>query len=311
MSFGRPYILAVDGCIHDGWLVIHDNDNRFDKNYLYYYLGSPNIYTEFKRLAVGGVVNNLNSELVRNVKVCIPPLVEQEKIVAELDCLSGIIEKKKQQLKELDALAESIFYTMFGDPITNEKGWEVKKLGEVCIVERGGSPRPIQAYMTDDENGINWIKIGDATDGGMYIISTKEKIKPEGAKKSRFVHKGDFLLSNSMSFGRPYIMAVDGCIHDGWLVLRDNNNTFNKCYLYYLLGNSNTYCEFKRLAVGGVVNNLNSELVRGVRVSIPPLTLQQEFASKIEAIEKQKELIKQSITETEELFNSRMDYYFG
>lgn len=311
MSFGRPYILDIDGCIHDGWLVLRDKENIFDKIFLYYYLSSPFIYQEFKRLAVGGVVNNLNSELVRGVNVFVPPIAEQEKIVAELDCVSGIIEKKKQQLKELDNLAQSLFYEMFGDPVENDKGWDVKKIGEVCIVERGGSPRPINAFITDDENGVNWIKIGDATEESRFITSTKEKIIPEGVRKSRKVYKGDFILSNSMSFGRPYIMGVDGCIHDGWLVLRDKDNVFDKTYLYYYLGSSYVYQEFKRLAVGGVVNNLNSELVRGVRVAIPPLTLQQEFASKIESIEKQKELIAQSIKETETLFNSRMDSYFN
>ena len=311
MSFGKPYILGIDGCIHDGWLVLRDSNNLFDKSFLYYYLGSPNIYREFKRLAVGGVVNNLNSELVRGVNVVIPPLLEQEKIVAELDCLSGIIEKKKQQLKEYDALAQSIFYEMFGNPVENEKGWEVKKLGEVCIIERGGSPRPINAFLTDSEDGVNWIKIGDAVEGSRFINHTAEKIIPEGIKKSRMVHKGDFILSNSMSFGKPYILGIDGCIHDGWLVIRDNYDIFNKNYLYFYLSSNDLYNEFKRLAVGGVVNNLNSQLVRGVNVSIPPITIQDEFAAKIEVIEKQKELIKQSIAETETLFNSRMDYYFN
>ena len=247
----------------------------------------------------------------RKISLSVPPIAEQEKIVAELDCLSGIIEKKKQQLKELDNLAQSIFYEMFGDPVENDKGWEVKKIGEVCIVERGGSPRPINAFITDDENGVNWIKIGDATEGSRFITSTKEKIIPEGVRKSRMVYKGDFILSNSMSFGRPYIMGIDGCIHDGWLVLRDKDSVFDKTYLYYYLGSSHVYQEFKRLAVGGVVNNLNSELVRGVRVAIPSFSVQQDFASKIESIEQQKELIAQSIKETETLFNSRMDYYFN
>lgn len=283
--------------------------NNISSRYLMYCIIGKN--TTLNEESHGIAQKGIYLKQLSQIPIPIPPLAEQERIVAELDCLSGVIEKKKQQLKELDALAQSIFYEMFGDPITNEKGWEVKKLGEVCTIERGGSPRPIQAFLTNDENGINWIKIGDATEGGMYITSTKEKIKPEGVKKSRYVQKDDFLLSNSMSFGKPYILAIDGCIHDGWLVLRDKNKSFNKCYLYYLLGNSNTYCEFKRLAVGGVVNNLNSELVRGVKVSIPPLSLQQAFASKIEAIEKQKELIKQSIKEVETLFNSRMDYYFN
>ena len=266
---------------------------------------------DFTRHDVSVTIPSLRRTDILKINVPVPPIAEQEKIVAELDCLSEIIEKKKQQLKELDNLAQSIFYEMFGDPVENDKGWEVKKIGEVCIVERGGSPRPINAFITDDENGVNWIKIGDATEGSRFITSTKEKIIPEGVRKSRMVYKGDFILSNSMSFGRPYIMGIDGCIHDGWLVLRDKDNVFDKTYLYYYLGSSHVYQEFKRLAVGGVVNNLNSELVRGVRVAIPSFSVQQEFASQIESIEKQKELIAQSIKETETLLNSRMDYYFN
>ena len=263
------------------------------------------------RYGKGVTIKHLVKSSLLSIPIPVPPIAEQEKIVAELDCLSGIIEKKKQQLKELDNLAQSIFYEMFGDPVENDKGWEVKKIGEVCIVERGGSPRPINAFITDDENGVNWIKIGDATEGSRFITSTKEKIIPEGVRKSRMVYKGDFILSNSMSFGKPYIMGVDGCIHDGWLVLRDKDNVFDKTYLYYYLGSSHVYQEFKRLAVGGVVNNLNSELVRGVRVAIPSFSVQQDFASKIESIEKQKELIAQSIKEVETLFNSRIELYFN
>ena len=275
--------------------------------FLYYLCKS----IDFARYDKGVTIPSLVKSDLLQIPVSIPSLEEQSRIVEELDLLSNIIEKKRQQLSELDNLAQSIFYDMFGDPVTNEKGWEVKKLGKVCLIERGGSPRPISAFITNDDNGVNWIKIGDAEDGSMYINSTKEKIKPEGVKKSRMVHKGDFILSNSMSFGKPYILGVDGCIHDGWLVIRDENNVFDKSFLYYYLGSSFIYNEFKRLAVGGVVNNLNSELVRGVSVAIPSFNLQQLFAQKIEAIEKQKELIKQSIAETEELFNSRMDYYFS
>ena len=91
--------------------------------------------------------------------------------------------------------------------------WAIKKLDELCDIARGGSPRPIKQYLTTDSNGINWIKIADASASSKYIYETKEKIKPEGISKSRLVQEGDFLLSNSMSFGRPYIMRTSGCIH--------------------------------------------------------------------------------------------------
>ena len=310
MSFGRPCILKVDGCIHDGWLVIHDDNEVFIKDYLYYILSSSIMYAKFSQLAVGGVVNNLNSSLVRKVAIPIPPKSTQLSIVSELDKINELIRLKKEQLKDYDNLAQSIFYEMFGDPVENEKGWEVKKLGEVCTIERGSSPRPITAYITDSKDGINWIKIGDAQEGSKYITSTKEKIKPEGLKKSRFVHKGDFILSNSMSFGKPYILKIDGCIHDGWLVIHDNNNVFIKIYLYYLLASSIMYAKFSKLAVGGVVNNLNSSLVRKVDVSIPPLPLQHLFAQRIEQIEHQKSEVTKAITDLETLLASRMQHWF-
>ena len=310
MSFGRPYILKVDGCIHDGWLVIHDDNEVFIKDYLYYILSSSIMYAKFSQLAVGGVVNNLNSSLVRKVAIPIPPKSTQLSIVSELDKINELIRLKKEQLKDYDNLAQSIFYEMFGDPVENEKGWEVKKLGEVCTIERGSSPRPITAYITDSKDGINWIKIGDAQEGSKYITSTKEKIKPEGLKKSRFVHKGDFILSYSMSFGKPYILKIDGCIHDGWLVIHDNNNVFIKIYLYFLLASSIMYAKFSKLAVGGVVNNLNSSLVRKVDVSIPPLPLQHLFAQRIEQIEHQKSEVTKAITDLETLLASRMQHWF-
>ena len=177
------------------------------------------------------------------------------------------------------------------------KKWNYKKLGDVCTVERGGSPRPIDDYITDDPSGINWIKIGDTNDESMFITQTAQKILPEGMKKSRYVRPGDFLLSNSMSFGRPYILKIDGCIHDGWLVLRDKENVFDKRFLYYYLSSNPTYQKFKMMAVGGVVNNLNSEMVRGVDVPIPGKDEQVKIADVLDKISriiayKKKELVK-------------------
>lgn len=191
------------------------------------------------------------------------------------------------------------------------KGWEYKKLGEVCTIERGGSPRPINDYITDSEDGINWIKIGDAQEGSKYIISTKEKIKPEGVKKSRFVHKGDFILSNSMSFGRPYILKVDGCIHDGWLVIHDNNDIFIKDYLYYLLANPTMYAKFSQLAVGGVVNNLNSSLVRKVEITIPPKSTQLAIVSELDKINELIRLKKEQLKDFDNLAQSLFYEMFG
>jgi type I restriction enzyme S subunit len=163
------------------------------------------------------------------------------------------------------------------------KHWQVKKLGEIFTIERGGSPRPIEEYITNNENGINWIKIGDTKDVVKYIYQTKEKIKPEGVKRSRMVYKDDFILSNSMSFGKPFIMKTQGCIHDGWLVIR-KNEMIDSNYLYLILSSSQVYQQFTNLAKGSTVKNLNIEAVKQVIITFPPLPEQLTIVSKIEEL---------------------------
>ena len=147
--------------------------------------------------------------------------------------------------------------------------WEQRKFSELVTIERGGSPRPIDKFITNDENGLNWVKIGDAPEQGNYITQTAEKIRPEGLSKTREVHPGDLILSNSMSFGRPYIMAIDGCIHDGWLAIRDTKKNFDLKFLCTLLGTDGMLNQYKAMAAGSTVNNLNKELVGGTSVAFP------------------------------------------
>ena len=164
--------------------------------------------------------------------------------------------------------------------------WPLVPIGELCVVERGASPRPIHDFITNAPDGVNWIKIGDAEVGAKYITTTKERVTPAGAAKSRRVKPGDFILSNSMSFGRPYIMATDGCIHDGWLLLRDQSDRLDQDFLYNILGSNLVFAQFEQAATGGVVNNLNSEIVRGVKIPLPPLEVQKEIVAEIEGYQK-------------------------
>ena len=167
-------------------------------------------------------------------------------------------------------------------PFEIPDNWEWVRLGNVLDIARGGSPRPIKSFLTDSPNGINWIKIGDADKGGKYIYSTKEKITPEGVSKSRMVYEGDFLLTNSMSFGRPYILKTRGCIHDGWLVLSDQHQCYSKDFLYILLSSSFAYNQFCEVVSGAVVKNLNSDKVSNALFPLPPLEEQNRIANKIE-----------------------------
>lgn len=194
-------------------------------------------------------------------------------------------------------------------------GWQTKTLGEVFEIERGGSPRPIDNFITDDPNGFNWIKIGDATASGKYIYKTKQKIRPEGAKRSRIVNDGDFILSNSMSFGRPYIMKTTGCIHDGWLVLREKMPNIDKNFIYHLLGSDLVYCQFDSLAAGSTVRNLNIELVRKVIIPLPPLPEQQRIVTILdeafEGIATATANAKKNLNNARELFDSTVQSVFA
>ena len=193
-------------------------------------------------------------------------------------------------------------------------GWQIKRLDELYEIARGGSPRPIKNYMTTEPDGINWIKISDATASTKYIYETKEKIKPEGIKMSRLVHEGDFILSNSMSFGRPYIMKTTGCIHDGWLVLHAKSNQIDNDYMYYLLGSDVVYQQFDRLAAGSTVRNLNSDLVRGVTIPVPPLPEQQRIVAVLDeafaGIATATDNAKKNLRNARELFESNLQSIF-
>ncbi|WP_315581731.1 restriction endonuclease subunit S [Prevotella jejuni] len=307
LTVGKTAIAGKDLYTNEAIMAFNlRNGYDIDASFLYYYL--KNYRWEGSNKAVMGIT--LNKATISKHKIAIPPKATQLSIVTELDKLNELIRIKKEQLKDYDTLAQSIFYETFGDPVVNDKKWEMEMLGEVCVIERGGSPRPISAYITESEEGLNWIKIGDTIDGCMYIYSTKEKIKEEGLNKTRYVHEGDLILSNSMSFGHPYILKTSGCIHDGWLVIRDKKEVFNTIYLYYTLASKSMYYQFERMAVGGVVNNLNSKMVSKVHVTIPPLSLQNTFAYKIEQIERQKASVQKTISDLETLLASRMQYWF-
>ena len=163
--------------------------------------------------------------------------------------------------------------------------WEQRKFKSTIQIERGGSPRPIEDYITNSENGLNWIKIGDAPSMGKYITKTAEKIKPEGLSKTREVHPGDLILSNSMSFGRPYIMAINGCIHDGWLLLRNDKNLYDLQFLCHLLGSENMLHQYKSFAAGSTVNNLNKDLVGNTTVSFPKKTEQSKLGAFFDSLD--------------------------
>ena len=163
-------------------------------------------------------------------------------------------------------------------------------LGDVCEVVRGGSPRPIIEYITTDEEGVNWLKIGDVNECDKYFRHANEKIKPSGIPKTREVVAGDLILSNSMSFGRAFITLINGYIHDGWLRLRPNEEVLDRNYLYYFLISNFAQNQFKAIATGSVVNNLKTETVKAIKIFLPPLKIQKKIANYLDDIDEKIEL---------------------
>ena len=163
--------------------------------------------------------------------------------------------------------------------------WSVITLGNYAQIFRGGSPRPIQAFLTTSDQGINWIKIGDVGEEDKFIKSTEEKIVPEGVSRSRMVFRGDLILSNSMSYGRPYIMNIEGCIHDGWLVIQKYDRVFDRNYLYYALSSSLTMKQYVAMAAGSSVQNLNKEKVSKVVLPCPGISEQKSIAEVLSDID--------------------------
>ncbi|BAK81527.1 restriction endonuclease subunit S [Candidatus Arthromitus sp. SFB-rat-Yit] len=216
-------------------------------------------------------------------KIPIPPLELQEEIVHILDLFTNLTEELTAELtarrKQYEYYRDKLL--MFGD------GVEWKQFGECATIFRGASPRPIREFITTDSSGVNWIKIGDVKIGEKYITCSEERITKEGAEKSRFVKKGDLILSNSMSFGRPYILKINGCVHDGWLIISNFSNYYLTDFLYYLL-NSNIYQNEmkKKASFGGAVQNLNANIVKGLVLPLPPLEEQERIVSILDKFDK-------------------------
>ena len=290
LTIGKMAFAGDDLFTNEAIIAIPQNED-YDLHFLYYYL----LQYDWRTLTEGNEKvkgATLNKQSIGKILLPIIPIDEQRRIVSYLDSSFKLIDEiKNKALKSLTE-AKALFQSALAEAMEPKEGWEEKTLGEICFIARGGSPRPIKNFLTEDESGIPWIKIGDTEIGGKFINCTKEKIKKEGIKSSRFVRKGDFLLSNSMSFGRPYILKTDGCIHDGWLVLQNFKDTFIDDFLYYLLSCNYVQKQFDEYAYGSTVRNLKTDSVSRVSVNYPPLPTQKlivshldKLSSKVRAIE--------------------------
>ena len=227
-----------------------------------------------------------SGSLLNHVNLLLPPLPEQMRIVLVLETWDKSIAKLSQKIQVKKQVKKGLMQNL----LTGKKRfsaftekWKLIEIGNLCDIKRGGSPRPIQDYMTEDMEGLNWLKIGDVPRGSRYIYKTSGRIKKEGLNKTTVVNEGDFILSNSMSFGRPYIMKTKACIHDGWLALKDISKDVNKDFLYYLLSSEMVQAKFRSISAGSGVLNLKKETVAEVVLRIPSLLEQNQIAQLLTA----------------------------
>jgi type I restriction enzyme S subunit len=278
-------------------------EERVDTTYLYFYLRTLDFY----HLAGKTTVPAIRKSTIEKLKIPLPPLEEQRRIAAILDKADGVRRKRKEAIRLTEELLKSTFLEMFGDPVTNPKGWEKIKLGNLCTIVRGGSPRPINDYLG---GSIPWIKIGDATEGDdIYIHKTAEAIKPDGVKKSRYLEPGSLIFANcGVSLGFARILKIAGCIHDGWLAFSDLDKSINQIFLLKLLNSITEH--FRAIAPAGTQPNLNTTIMKNFEIPVPPIDLQEKFAVVshylTDSIKKNSEMFEQS----ENLFNSLLQRAF-
>ena len=273
-SIGRTVVFTgKNEYFQDSNIVWLNHDKHLDNSFLKCF------YSIVKWAGIeGSTIKRLYNDNILNTAITLPSVEEQQKIGAYFENLDNLITLHQREFVFLcKEKIEIIRYI--------KNTWEQRKFSDLVQIERGGSPRPIDDFITDSPDGLNWVKIGDAPAQGNYITKTAEKIKPEGLSKTREVHPGDLILSNSMSFGKPYIMGIDGCIHDGWLLIRNTYKVFDLTFLCHLLGTPQMIIQYKSLAAGSTVNNLNKELVGNTVVTIPTIKEQRVLGQYLETLD--------------------------
>ncbi|WP_314814392.1 restriction endonuclease subunit S [Arachnia propionica] len=249
-----------------------------DPKYVAYFFQSGSFQEQKKRHITGAKVRRISGEALGKIRIPVPPFEVQREIARVLDKFTQLEAELEAELE-----ARRRQYEYYRDQLltfSKEATFPRLPLGEVALIVRGASPRPIRKFLTSDKSGIPWIKIGDVAAEDKYITTTTERVTEAGAAKSRRVSPGDFVLSNSMSFGRPFIMKIEGCVHDGWLVISNFDKSFVPDFLYHLLRSQPIQEEFvRRAGSGGAVSNLNSDTVKALTVPIPPLQEQRRIVS--------------------------------
>lgn len=271
--------LSKEKCWVSDNAILGINTSDTDIIYLYYLLKSLNLNAKH----IGSGQPLITQDILNNIKIFLPPLDVQKKIAGVLGALDDKIELNNRINNNLEQQAQALFKSWFVDfePFggTMPKDWKVGKLGDFIEIKRGGSPRPIQEYLVP--NGLNWLKISDATaETSPYILEIKEHIKPEGLNKTVFLKKGSLVLSNSATPGIPKFLDIDTCIHDGWLYFP--NSLFSNEYLFLLFNHIRK--DLISLGNGSVFTNLKTDILKNFEAILPTKEVLRRFDSIISSI---------------------------
>lgn len=288
--------------------VLRINDDVVKASFIEHYL----VWKDLSSFITGAIVQKLTQAALISIPIPIPPLETQSRIVSELDLLQSIIDKQKAQLKELDNLAQAVFYDMFGDPVENDKGWEVKRLGDECTDMKYGTSRP------SCENGkYSYLRMCNiSSDGHLDLNNLKTIDVPDDEVEKCIVRYGDILFNRTNSIdliGKTCMFDLETPMIIAGYIIRVRLSEKLESRFVSCMFNMPSMKKLLRAMAKGAVNqaNINSKELASIIIPIPPVILQHSFASKIESIEKQKAAINQSIAETQRLFDYTMDKYFG
>ena len=313
------------------WSYSSDNEN-INLRYIYHYLVHNKEH--FQNIANNMQMPQISSNDTEKFKIPVPSIEIQARIVQVLDNFDmvcndlniGLPKEIELRQKQYEYFREKLLTFVAEGEYTESRveEWDnsaiIKLLqwvfgpirvefGAMAKIVRGASPRPISKFITESEKGIPWIKIGDVEKDSKYVSKTKERITQAGSEKSRLVYKGDFIMSNSMSFGRPYILDIDGCIHDGWLSISSFEDLCSPDYLYHYLLTDTMQHMMRKNASNGTVQNLNAEIVRQLIIVLPPLSQQFQAVSVLDNFDTLTNSLSEGLPKEIELRQKQYEYW--
>lgn len=295
-TIGSSSILNIDASCNQ---AIAGIKLKSGLNTQFYFYVLKHLKSHFESISKGVAQKNINLSILKNQVVPVPHIEEQNRISSQFEEIDNLITLKQEQLKEFDALEQSVFYKMFGD-LYSEMKWKTSLLKDVITLRNG------RAYKQEEllpSGKYKVLRVGNFFSNNKFYYSDLE------LEDNKYCNPGDLLYTWSASFGAR-IWSGERCIYHYhiWRVDFDEN-IFNKIFLLYMLNNLTDL--FKERLHGVGMMHLTKQMMEEKIIPLPPLSLQQSFAQKIETIEKQKTVVQDEITQLQALLDSEMDKYFG